>query len=248
MYKINLFLFATIGYVSCCFSQIDTMNTDNTLSKKEKNSGWQLLFDGHSTNGWHTYGKQIAGKAWSVNNGTIFLDAAAKKNLASGESGDLVTNEEYDNFDLKLDWKIGPKGNSGIMYLVTEDHDQSYESGPEYQLIDNKGFEGQIEEDQKASTNYTMQAPSVDATKTPGEWNHTVIIVNKGHVEHWLNGQKTVEYELGSEKWKQQKAAGKWKDEAGYGAAKSGHIALQATHSGVENTGICFKNIKIKML
>ena len=224
------------------FRNMKDTSADNQLTATEKKEGWKLLFDGKTLNGWKTY-KNIPNASWKATDGALCSDKPS-----GDKNPDLMTNDMYGNFELSIDWKISAKGNSGIMYLVTEDHDQSYESGPEYQLIDNKGFEGQIEEDQKASANYAMQAPSVDATKTPGEWNHTVIIVNKGHVEHWLNGQKTVEYELGSEKWKQQKAAGKWKDEAGYGAAKSGHIALQATHSGVENTGICFKNIKIKML
>src|SRR3954453_739414 len=215
---------------------------DNQLTQTEKNEGWKLLFDGKTLNGWRTY-KNITGSSWKANDGTL-----CSEKPSGDKNPDLITNDMYGNFELSIDWKISPKANSGIMYLVTEDRDQAFESGPEYQLIDNKAFAGQIEEDQKASANYAMQPPSVDATKTPGEWNHAVIIVNKGHVEHWLNGKKTVEYELGGEKWKQQKAAGKWKDEAGYGAAKTGHIALQATHSGVENTGVCFKNIKIKAL
>ena len=92
-----------------------------------------------------------------------------------------------------------------------------------------------------------MQAPAVNAANLPGEWNHTVIIVNKGHVEHWLNGKKLLEYQIGSDEWKKQKDAGKWKTESGYGAAISGHIALQAAHSEVDKTYICFKNIKIKL-
>jgi len=216
--------------------------SDNNLTAKEAQEGWKLLFDGKTINGWRTY-KNISGSSWKVNNGTLCTDKPV-----SGQNPDLITNDVYENFQLSIDWKISPRGNSGIMYLVTEDHDQTYESGPEYQLLDDKGIQEKIEEYQKTASNYAMQAPSVDATKPPGEWNHTVIIVNKGHVEHWLNGQKVVEYELGSNKWKQQKAAGKWKDEAGYGAAKSGHIALQASHSSVANTGICFKNIKIKIL
>jgi hypothetical protein len=108
-----------------------------------------------------------------------------------------------------MDWKISPKGNSGIMYLVTEQYDNTYQSGPEYQLIDDNGFPEHIEEYQKTGANYAMQAPGVSAAKAPGEWNHTMIIVNKGHVEHWLNGKKLLEYQIGSDEWKKQKAAGK---------------------------------------
>jgi len=221
---------------------INDTSADNQLTQQEKQEGWKLLFDGKTLHNWRTY-KNISGSSWKANDGAL-----CSEKPSGNQNPDLITTDMYQNFQLSIDWKISPQGNSGIMYLVTEDHDQTYESGPEYQLIDNKGFTGQIEENQKAAANYAMQVPAVDATKPPGEWNHGVIIVNKGHVEHWLNGQKVVEYELGSDKWKQQKAAGKWKDEASYGAAKSGHIALQASHSGVANTGVCFKNIKIKVL
>jgi len=214
----------------------------NELTGTEKKDGWKLLFNGKDLTNWRTY-KNIPNASWKVKNGELCSDKP------SGEKNpDLITNDMYQNFELSIDWKISPKGNSGIMYLVTEGNDQTYESGPEFQLIDNNGFTGQIEAYQTAGANYAMQAPSEDATNPPGQWNHTVIIINKGHVEHWLNGKKVVEYELGSDKWKEQKAAGKWKDIAAYGAAKTGHIALQATHSGVENTGICFRNIKIKVL
>ena len=96
--------------------------------------------------------------------------------------------------------------------------------------------------------NYAIQAPAANAANAPGEWNHAVIIVNKGDVEHWLNGKKLLEYQIESHEWKKQKEAGKWKTESGYGAAARGHIALQAAHSEVDKTYICFKNIKIKLL
>ena len=217
-------------------------NKDNKLSKAEKKAGWKLLFDGKSTDGWRAY-KNISGSSWEVKNGTL-----CSEKPSGDKNPDLISNGMYGNFELSIDWKISPKANSGIMYLVTEDNDHTYESGPEYQLIDDKGYPDKIEDYQKTAANYAMQAPSMDATRPPGEWNHALIIVNKGHVEHWLNEKKVVEYELGSNKWKEQKVAGKWKDIATYGAAKSGHIALQATHSGFANTGVCFKNIKIKPL
>jgi len=250
MYKINLFLFATIGYVSCCFSQIDTMNTDNTLSKKEKNSGWQLLFDGHSTNGWHTYGKQIAGKAWSVNNGTIFLDAAAKKNLASGESGDLVTNEEYDNFDLKLDWKIGPKGNSGIIFYIHEDaskyHD-TYNTGPEMQILDNGTPTRLGHSDAKLYTHragdlYDLLA-SKEAVNPQGEWNHVEIVSVNGKLDFFLNGEHSLSTNLWDDNWKQMVAISKFKEMPGFATFKKGKISLQD-----HGEDVWFRNIRIKRL
>ena len=213
----------------------------NELTQSEKEQGWKLLFDGNTLNGWRTY-KNVPG-SWQVKDGAL-----CSARSESDTHADLITNDVYENFELSIDWKISPKGNRGIMYLVTEQNDNTFQSGPEYQLIDDNGFPEHIQEYQKTGANYAMQAPAVNAANAPGEWNHTVIIVNKGHVEHWLNGKKLLEYQIGSEEWKKQKAAGKWKDEAGYGAAKSGHIALQAAHSDVDKTYICFRNIKIKLL
>jgi len=214
---------------------------NNMLTQEEKQQGWKLLFDGKTLNAWRTYKNQPG--SWKVNNGTLCSERSADNKHA-----DLITDDQFENFELSIDWKISPKGNSGIMYLVTENYDNAFESGPEYQLIDDDGFPEHIEEYQKTGANYAMQAPAMKAANAPGEWNHTRIVVNKGHVEHWLNGKKVVEYTLGSEEWKKEKAAGKWKDEAGYGASKKGHIALQSAHSDIDNTYICFRNIKIKLL
>jgi hypothetical protein len=214
--------------------------TINQLTQNEKSNGWQLLFDGNSLNGWKTF-KNKPG-SWKTENGVLCSYTAD-----SGNS-DLLTQNTYENFELSIDWKISAGGNSGIMYLVTEDYDEAYLSGPEYQLIDDNGFQQKLEEWQRTGANYAMHAPALNAAKKPGEWNTTRIIVNKGHVEHWLNDKKVVEYDLWSDEWKAQKNAGKWKDAPGYCASKSGHIALQSSHSNVETSGICFRNIKIKEL
>lgn len=215
---------------------------DNQLSKKEIKEGWQLLFDGRTLEDWRTY-KSETGSSWKVVEGMI-----CSTKPEGDKNPDLISEATFENFELQVDWKISPQGNSGIMYLVTEAYDHPFESGPEYQLIDDEGFPEKIEDWQKTGANYAMNVPMVKAIKAPGEWNHTVIIVKKGHVEHWLNGKKVVEYELWTDAWKKAKAASKWKDAAGYGMSKSGHIAFQASHSGVENSGVCFKNIKIKAL
>jgi hypothetical protein len=244
--KINLLLAAVIAFFSIKnvtphFSVIKDRGNNNMLTQTEQQQGWKLLFDGKTLNGWRMYKNQPG--SWQVNDGML-----CSKRSENNAHADLITDDEFQNFELSIDWKISPKGNSGIMYLVTEDHDAAYESGPEYQLIDDDGFPEHIEDWQKTGANYAMQPPAVKAANTPGEWNHTVIIVNKGHVEHWLNGKKVVEYNLQSDEWKKQKAAGKWKDEAGYGAAKKGHIALQSAHSEIDDTYICFRDIKIKLL
>ena len=221
------------------FVKNDT-TVNNQLTQEEKTAGWQLLFNGKNLKGWRNF-KNGKGN-WKVNDGILCSYTADK-----GEA-DLITNNKYENFELDVDWKITPEGNSGILYLVTEDYDATFLSGPEYQLIDDKGFPDKIENWQYTGANYAMNAPTEQAANKPGEWNTTKIIVNKGHVEHWLNGKKVVEYTLASDEWKKEKAVGKWKDAPGYGASKTGHIGLQSSHSPAEASGICFRNIKIKLL
>lgn len=213
---------------------------NNMLSKKEKSAGWQLLFDGKTMQGWRSYKNEKG--SWKVAEGMLCSSSADEGNA------DLITTAVYTDFELVIDWKISAEGNSGILYLVTEEYNASFLSGPEYQLIDDEGFPEKIQDWQKTGANYAMDAPSVLAANTPGQWNTTKIVVNKGHVEHWLNNKKVVEYMLWSDEWKKKKVAGKWKDEAGYAASKTGHIALQSSHSKVETSGICFRNIKIKLL
>jgi hypothetical protein len=210
---------------------------DNTLTKKEKKEGWVLLFDGKTTTGWRAY-KNKEQDGWAVKDGQLYCkeDGVTKR-------ADMITADQYENYEFQIDWKISPKKNSGIIYMVTEDNGASYESGPEYQLIDDLGYPNKLSEKQLSGSNYDMQAPSAKLAKPVGEFNHTKIVINKGHVEHWLNGTKVVEYELWSDAWNQQKENSKWKNVKPYGMSKKGYIALQ-DHGG----GIAFKNIKIKPL
>jgi hypothetical protein len=212
----------------------------NTLTDAEKSEGWKLLFNGKNLDGWHIYkGKTSSG--WVAEEGILHCLGSEKDK--SDKRADLTSNDTFDNFELELDWKLSPKGNSGIIYLASEEFDAAYLSGPEYQLIDDENFPEKLEGWQKTGANYAMSAPLVAASKPIGEWNHAKIIVNKGHVEHWLNGQKTAEYEMGSAEWKKAKETGKWKDAKGYGATKKGHIDLQDHGSEA-----WFKNVKIKQL
>ncbi len=215
-----------------------TKACDNVLSVAEKKLGFKLLFDGASVNGWKTYQNEPG--SWSVANGTVYCHKDSGDHYS-----DLLTVADYENFELHIDWKMEPNANSGILYMVTEQYEHSYLSGPEYQLLDNEGYKGQIQEYQKTGANYAMEPPMTDAANPIGEWNTTVIKVNKGHVEHWLNGKKVVEYDLWTDKWKAEKEHGKWKDAPGYGMAKAGHIALQDYHG---NGQVWFKNIKLRQL
>lgn len=216
------------------------ISLDNTLSNAEKQQGWKLLFDGKTKSGWRYY-QNKSSKSWEVSNGTLHSKGSAD-NYGS-INADLMTKDQFDNFELTIDYKISPKGNSGVLYLVTEDYEASYLSGPEYQIIDDINFPEKIEDWQKTGANYAMNPAPAAEPNPAGQWNTARIVVNKGHVEHWLNGKKIVEYEIGSEEWKKNKMNGKWKDAAGYGMAKEGYIALQDHGSEA-----WFKNIKIRKL
>ena len=235
----NIFLFILLlsAIITSCASSKITI--DNNLSKSEK-SDYNLLFDGKSMNGWRIYQNRTS-DSWSVNNGTLYCKGSAENK--SDKRADIITNDVFENFDLSIDWKISPKGNSGIIYLATEEFPASYLSGPEYQLIDDINFPEKLEDWQKTAANYAMDPAPAAVPNPVGKWNHTRIVVNNGHVEHWLNGKKVVDYQLWTDEWKKKKMAGKWKDAPGYGQSKKGHIALQDHGSEA-----WFKNIKIKRL
>lgn len=234
--KQNLIVFLVI-LCSCASSQ---KASDSQLTKTGEQDGWKQLFDGKTMTGWRTYQNKAA-DSWSVKDGTLYCKAEAADK--SGKRADLLTAQEFENFDLELDWKISPQGNSGILYMVTEAYPAAYLSGPEYQIIDDLHFPQNLEAWQKTAANYAMDTASEMAAKPVGEWNHTRILVNHGHVEHWLNGKKVVDYQLWTDEWKQKKAAGKWKDAPGYGLSKKGHIALQDHGSEA-----WFRKIRIKEL
>ena len=212
------------------------MQKDNTLTEAEKKAGWKLLFDGKTLNGWRPYKSQAA-DCWGVKDGEIYC----KENQPGGKRADLVTNEQYENYELSFDWRIARGGNSGLIYHVTENASASYLSGPEYQLIDDQGYSHPLAESQRSGSDYDMYSPTANATKPAGRYNTSKIIVKGAHREHWLNGVKVVELEAWSDDWKKRKAASKWKDLPEWGMSKKGHICLQ-DHGG----GVWFKNIKIR--
>ncbi len=205
-------------------------------------SAWKNLFDGKTLEGWHGFNKQGPVANWVVEDGVLLCQGIAKD--ASG--GDLVTDEEFENFELSWEWKISTGGNSGLMYHVTEGPKYSapYETGPEYQLIDDTGYPGELEESQLTGSDYGMSpASSRKQMKPAGEWNTSRVIFNKGHVEHWLNGKKILEFQAWGEDWMKLKNEGKWKDYLDYGKAKKGKIALQD-----HGDKAWFRNIRIRTL
>jgi Domain of Unknown Function (DUF1080) len=214
---------------------------DNTLTDAEKKDGWKLLFDGKTLNGWKMYQNKTA-DCWGAKDGELYCKGSTTDK--SDLRADIITAEQYENYELSVDWKIAPGGNSGIIYNATEEYPASYQSGPEYQLIDDEGFSGgKLEDWQKTGADYAMYTATSRPTKPIGEYNTSKIVVKGAHREYWLNGVKVVEFEAWSDDWNKRKSVGKWKDTPGYGMAKKGYICLQDHGSGV-----WFKNIKIRKL
>ncbi len=213
-------------------------SASNTLSDAEKAAGWTLLFDGKTTTGWRGFGRDTV-VGWEVTDGEL---------IALGQGGDhandIITVDEYQNFELVLDWKVSPQANSGVFYNVVEKgFDLIYASAPEYQLIDDHGWPDPLEDWQKSGANYAMNAPSKVVSRPVGEWNTARIVVDHGQVEHWLNGVKVVAYELWTPEWEKLKHAGKWKDYPGYGTGRKGYIGLQD-----HGNKVYFRNIKIRVI
>lgn len=188
---------------------------------KETNQGTPL-FNGKDFSGWRFY-KGRENNSWEVVDGVLHC----KPFDGNDKRADLITDKQYENFELSWEWKLLAQGNSGMMFRVTEEFDEPYLSGPEYQMLDDIGYPGKIEEWQKTGANYGMHVAESAKPKPIGEWNESKIIVKGNHVEHWLNGKKVVAYELGSDDWKERKAKSKWNEAVGYGATTKGHIAIQ---------------------
>lgn len=212
----------------------------NQLTAEESASGWKSLFDGRDASAnWRGFKKETLPPGWVVRDGALIRDASIK------QGGDIITKEEYENFEFSCEWRISPGGNSGVMFKVLETAVKPAFSGPECQIQDDTAGH----DPQKSGWCYAMYPASVETTKPVGEWNLMVIKcqrVSPGHYhcEHWMNGTKYVDYEIGSDDWKARVAMSKFAPMPEWSKAASGHIALQ-DHGGTE---VAFRNLKIKVL
>jgi hypothetical protein len=214
----------------------------NTLSEQEKQDGWKLLFDGKTTAGWRGYNMKEMPKGWQVLEGALVRVKGGAGGKGAGGGDDIITLQQYEDFELSLEWKIAAGGNSGVLYRVAEGATTSWHVAPEMQVLDNAKYPGR-DKRQLAGACYDLYAPAKDVSKPAGQWNKAKVLAKGKHVEHWLNGQKIVEYELGSDDWNSRLAKSKFKDLAHFAKAGKGHICLQDHSDRVE-----YRNIKIRVL
>ncbi len=206
----------------------------NTLTAAERSAGWRLLFDGTTTAGWRGYQMTGIPAGWQAVNGALTRVA---------EGADIITTGQYAGFELALEWRISTKGNSGIMYRVTEADSFSYQTGPEYQVLDDEGHRDGLSRLTAAGAVYGLY-PAPDSLVRPvGQWNQARIVVKGDSVQHWLNGTEVAHYVLGSADFNDRVAKSKFKQWPGFGKAKTGHIALQD-----HGDWVAYRNIKIKVL
>lgn len=219
----------------------------NSLTEQEEKDGWQLLFDGESLTGWKRYNADTIGPLWSVRDSAIVCDGTGLGEGSGANGGSLMTTKDFGNFDLTLEWKVSPGGNSGILYHVVEkpEYTHDHNTGPEYQVMDDAGWKGDsLKAEQLAGGNYDMYAPSSNKKLMPvGEWNTARIVYKDGHVEHWLNGEKVVEFEEGNADYEERYKKSKWVDFPGWNTFKKGAISLQD-----HGAPVYYRNIKIKEL
>jgi len=221
---------------SICASGFSTFAAEpaaapNTLSATEKADGWRLLFDGQTTQGWRGYRKkEFPKQGWVIEDGCL-------KKVARVSGGDIVTEAEFEDFEFAWEWKLPPKANNGVKYLVLESRPGA--PGPEYQMIDDTLMGNPL---QKTASFYEVLPPGPNAKPKPmGEWNQSRIVVRGNHVEHWLNGEKVLAYELGSPEVKAGVAKSKFKNAPGFGEKCRGRILLTD-----HNDEAWYRNLKVR--
>jgi len=200
---------------------------------QQSKTEWRVLFDGTSLDAWRGYKTEKVPSGWRIDDGLLVKDASV---------GDIVSKDEFGDFELELEWKIGEAGNSGIFYRGTEEYDHIYWSAPEYQLLDDIKAADNKTRLTCAGAAYALYPSPAGHLKPVGEWNRTRIVAKGPHIEHWLNGVKLLEYELWSPDWEARVKSSKFAMYPNFGQAKRGHLGLQGDHSGA----LAFRNIRVR--
>ena len=190
----------------------------NTLTARERDEGWILLFDGVSLDGWRGYDRATLPEGWAAEDGTL---------TRVGPGGDIVYDRVFRDFELTFDWRIPPGGNSGVFYRAEEGEEWIYHSAPEYQILDDAGHPDGQSPLTSAGSNYGLYPAPRGIVRPAGEWNRGRIVVEGDRVEHWLNGTRVVEYVLGSAEWERRVAESKFSQWPAYGRADEGYVGLQ---------------------
>ena len=239
------FVFLTFSSIHFAVAQSNNANDAmlNKLTPAEIKKGWKLLFDGSTLTGWKTYNRTDMATSWGVKDGAIFLDA--KKGRSDIAKGDLVTLEDYDDFEFYVEWKISDCGNSGIMYRIVEDpkYKQPYLTGPEMQVLDNKCHPDAKIITHRSGDFYDVMASKTENVKPAGEWNSVRIIMKGYKLEQWQNGVRQIKLTLGSDEINAIVEKSKWKNQKDWGKALIGKIGLQD-----HGDAVWFRNIKIRSL
>jgi hypothetical protein len=205
------------------------------LTAEQRAAGWRSLFDGTSTSAWRGYKQQTLPAGWNIVDGVL---------TKSGSVGDIMTKDQFGNFELALDWKLSPGGNAGVFYRGTEEYDHIYWSAPEYQLLDDARHPDGQSRLTSAGADYALYPSPAGIVKPADQWNSTLIVVKGDTVQHWMNGQKLLEYVLGSPDWQAKVKASKFVAYPNYGKAKRGYIAIQGDHDGA----LSMRNVRIREL
>ena len=203
--------------------------------RASQTGGWRVLFDGTSLGAWRGFKSDTVPPGWRVGDGVL---------SKVGPVADLISRDEFGDFELELDWRIGDAGNSGIFYRGTEEYERIYWSAPEYQLLDDIKAEDNKTRLTCAGASYALYPSPAGHVKAVGDWNHTRIVAKGPHVEHWLNGVKLLAFEQGSADWIAKVKASKFKDWPNFGTRFRGHLALQGDHPGT----LGFRNIRVREL
>jgi hypothetical protein len=247
MKKISFILFIAVVISACNSSDRRAANYQDSIPATEIQPGeWVSLLGDTSMAAWHTYGKGPVGSAWKLQNGELHLDASKKADWQSAGGGDIVTNDEYETFDLKVEWKISRAGNSGIMFYVHEDttkYKYAWQTGPETQIADNKENEDGKLIKHRAGDLYDLMSIDKEIVNPAGKWNKTEVICNKGKLTILVNHEVVLQTTMWDANWNKLVAGSKFKEWPGFGTFKKGRIALQD-----HGADVWFKNVEIKRL
>ncbi len=241
-----LFVITSCGNNNTDMTTSDSLNTEKDTTSTAAGSDDNLLFDGKTLAGWHTYGKEKPGSAWSIDSSSIHLKPVSNEGYQSEGGGDLVTDDEYGNFDLKLEWKIAKNGNSGIILFAQEDtakYKETWNTGMEMQVLDNNGHPDAKIIKHRAGDLYDLITSSPETVKPAGEWNDVEVKSDNGKLDFYLNGEHTLSTTLWDDNWKKLIAGSKFKNMPGFGTFHKGHIALQD-----HGNEVWFRNISIEKL